>query len=151
MIRPALIEDVAGIAMMGRDFHANSIYAQFHYDDLKVANYIATVIEAEEGIVFVSVDEDGKINGAIMGWLSDHWFGDDTLLCDLAFYVAPSARGGFVAARLLKKFIEYGEYMGASQIQISNSSGYNRDRIGLMFERLGMQHVGYVFAHNKKE
>jgi hypothetical protein len=128
--------------------HNESTYKTFNFNAEKTRNYIETVITNESGLALVYVNKHGNIIGGILGWISEHWFGSDKLLCDIALFINPSVRGGIAAARLIKAFIKHGEHNDCKQVILSNSTGYQKDRVGALYERMGMEQVGYVYVHN---
>lgn len=146
MIRHATLDDVDQMVILGRHMHQESIYRDYNYDDYKVGLMMTTVITNDAGVAIVSTDETGVVNGGIIGWVSDHWFGHGKMLCDLAFFLDTSARSGMTAYRLIKSFIQYGKDFGCNQTQLSNSSGYETDRVAKLYQRSGMEHVGYVYS-----
>lgn len=151
MIRLAEIKDVPVLVELGKGMHRDSQYGQFSYDEEKVANFVHTVIVNEDGVAYVSEDSNGVIHGGILGWVSQHWFGFDLMMSDIALYVDAKSRGGMVAARLIRRFIQHGEEAGCKQIVLSNSTGYEKERVAKLYDRMGMDHVGYVYAHNPKD
>lgn len=146
MIRLATEDDVEAVTKLGVEFHQRSKYAEFSYNEDKVLNFIHTVITFEHGVAYVYENAEGKIVGAILGWISYHWFGDDMMLTDLGFFIEENERGGIAAMRLLKKFIEHGKAAGCRHVMSSNSSGFQMDRVAKLFEKSGMERYGYVYS-----
>jgi hypothetical protein len=51
-----------------------------------------------------------------------------------------------VGPRLIKQYIEQARGKGAAEIVFANTTGYEKERVGRLFERLGFNHDGYVFS-----
>lgn len=149
MIREATQNDVERLLELGTQMHKESRYSIFDFDPEKLRWHIRTVIDHDHGMLFV-YEKDGVILGAVMGWIEEQYFGHDKLLCDLALFVEPDKRGAMAGAALIKKFIEYGKEQGVAQIILSNSTGVDKERVAKLYERLGMEHVGFVYSYVNK-
>lgn len=150
MIREATIADIDRLVELGTQMHTESKYSIYNFDPIKVRFYIKTVIEHDHGMLFV-YEKDGFVLGGVMGWIEEQYFGHDKLLCDLALFVESNKRGAMAGALLIKKFIEYGKEQGVAQIILSNSTGVDKDRVAKLYEKLGMEHVGFVYSFNNKK
>lgn len=150
MIRNAEEKDLDRLIELGKQMHAESKYAIYNFDDEKTRNYFWGCILHEDGILLV-VERDGVIVGGFVGWVSDQYFGQDKVAVDLALFVQQDKRGAMAGAMLIKRYIEIAKEKGAAQIVISNSTGVDKDRVGKLYEKLGMEHVGFVYSLNNKE
>lgn len=150
MIRFAEDKDLDKLVDMGRQMHGESKYAIYSFDPEKLRNYLSTCIWHDDGILFV-YERDGEIIGGFVGWMSEQYFGWDKVAVDLALFVEQDKRGAMAGALLIKRFIEYAKEKGAAQIVISNSTGVDKERVGQLYEKMGMEHVGYVYSLNNKK
>ncbi len=150
MIRDATVEDLDQIMALGTQFHQESRYAVFGYDNVKTRMFFQTIIENKDGM-FLVYDTPNGIIGGMVGWAEKMYFGHDIVLSDFALFVSKDRRGQIAGASLIKAYIEYGKKIGAHEIILSNSSGIDRDRIAKLYERLGLTHVGYVYSYTNKE
>lgn len=147
MIRNATHYDVAVMAEIGRLMHAEGVFSKFNYDYERVVRLISTLIELDRGIAIVATEGD-KIIGGFIGSLDQHWFGNDMQAYDLALFIVPEKRQGLTAVRLIKEYIKQAKALGASQISIANSTGFEPERVKALFEYTGFKQVGYVMEHS---
>lgn len=150
MIRNATEKDLDRMVELGKNMHAESKYSVYNFDAEKLRNYLFTCIWHDEGIALIA-EHDGEIVGGFVGWAHEQYFGHDKVAVDLALFVDPDKRGAMAGAMLIKKFIEVAKEKGAAQIVISNSTGVDKERVGKLYEKMGMEHVGYVYSLNNKE
>jgi GNAT superfamily N-acetyltransferase len=127
--------------------HAESKYRCYNFDPLKLANTISELIEARKGIALVAVVQ-GKIVGGLIGYLAEHYFGNDLAAYGLALFIDSDHRNGMVGPRLIKQYVEHAREKGASEIVFANTTRYEMERVGRLFLRLGFSHDGYVFSMN---
>ena len=116
--------------------HAESKYRCYNFDPLKLANTISELIEARKGIALVAVVQ-GKIVGGLIGYLAEHYFGNDLAAYGLALFIDADHRNGMVGPRLIKQYVEHAREKGASEIVFANTTRYEMERVGRLFLRLG--------------
>jgi GNAT superfamily N-acetyltransferase len=80
--------------------------------------------------------------------LAEHYFGNDRAAYGMALFIAAEHRNGMVGPRLIKQYVEQARDKGASEIVFENTTGYEKERVGRLFLRLGFNHDGYVFSMN---
>ena len=146
MIRDAAHEDIPSMLAMGREMHAESVFARFSYDEAKVGELIGTLIDLDSGIALVS-ELAGELQGGFIGAVYPHWFGTDLQATDYALFLGATHRNGRIAARLIKAYIDHATEKGAKQIMLSNSTGYQPDRVAALYESLDFKKRGYVFEY----
>jgi GNAT superfamily N-acetyltransferase len=147
MIRPLRPSDIPDIVELGREMHKLGIYADYDFDPAKLATWVKSFLVYPERTGFVYVRND-KIEGAILGYLDRHYFGNDAIAVQSGFFIRPEARGGMAAVRLIKRFHEWAEQFDVSCVVFSTSQSGKDDRWLKFCENLGYNHVGYVF-HKK--
>ena len=145
MLRDARHADVPRLIELGQAMHAESKYRCYDFDPLKLANTISELIELERGIAIVA-EVQGQIVGGLIGYLAEHYFGNNLAAYNMALFIPAEHRNGMVGPRLITKYIEQARSKGASEIVISNTTGYEKERVGRLFQRLGFKHDGYVFS-----
>ena len=145
MIRNARHSDVLRMIELGRAMHAESKYRCYDFDPLKLANTISELIEVDRGIAIVA-EVQGRVVGALIGYLAEHYFGNDLAAYVLALFIPPEHRNGMVGPQLIRQYIERARNKGASEIVLANTTGYEKERVGRLIERLGFRHDGYVFS-----
>ena len=129
--------------------HAESKYRRYNFDPLKLANTISELIEVRKGIALVAVVQ-GKIVGGLIGYLAEHYFGNDLAAYGLALFIDADHRNGMVGPRLIKQYVASAREKGASEIVFANTTRYEMERVGRLFLRLGFSHDGYVFSYERQ-
>src|SRR3990167_10368202 len=104
MIRNAVRADIPALIELGHQMHQESIFAQFEYNEQKLAELICTLIQSTRGIALVS-EVDGTLNGGFLGAVHEHFFGTDFQATDYALFLAPEARNSTIGVRLIKEYI----------------------------------------------
>jgi N-acetylglutamate synthase-like GNAT family acetyltransferase len=144
LIRKARHEDIEAMVTLGRAMHAESIFAPYDYDQAKVALHIGTLIELPNGIALVA-EGDGGIHGGFIGAVEPHYFGTDTQAFDYALFLTPRARTGSTGLKLIREYVKQAKHIGAKQIMLANSTGYQPERVARLFESMGFNRLGFVF------
>lgn len=145
MVRDATPDDVQAMVRLGQAMHAESRYAAFNFDPIKLASEIEALIEQEDGFALVA-ERNGEVVGAFIGYVGTHYFGNDRVAMDLALIVAPSERASMLGVQLVKRYIQQAKAKGVADIVLSNSTGVDSNRVADLFERLGFQRQGFVFS-----
>lgn len=149
-IRKAEVKDVVEIVNLAYEMHQETQFKQYDFDPVKLAEYIHRLTSEDWGIALVA-EHDDEIVGGFIGAVWPHFFGNSKQAVDFGLFVAPEFRGGLTGFRILKHYIKTAKEMGAEEIVIANSTGIDRDGVARLFEKVGFNHVGYVFTMNAKE
>lgn len=142
MIRRATKTDIPQLLTMGEQFAA--------YLGNAVAYSVArseTVLRGlmDKGIVFVS-EQDGQLNGGIMGLMAPIWYAEALAATELALWVAPDSRTGRVSRELVKAFEEWAKSQGATHITMSDLCIEGEYPAGSWFNRLGYRVIERTHA-----
>lgn len=86
--------------------------------------------------------------GGIIGIVTQQFFGDDLIACDLGLFILPHKRGGTAAPRLIQEFERWAKAKGAKEVHMSQSTGVEVDRTRRLYESMGYTVVGFC---SKKE
>lgn len=113
MIRDALFIDLPAIVDLGEVMVAEApAFAGLPYDRVKVYKFLESLLDSANGILLVS-DTGNALNGAMSGAVGEHLFCNVRYAFDSGLFVAPTARGSIVAARLVKAFERRARQLGA--------------------------------------
>lgn len=145
-IRAGEIKDIPHIHRLGKELLESSAYGGIQMNDLKFKKTVANCISSKLGCCFVADDSDGVPAGFILGVADTPFYSDERFATDLAFYVRPEARS--LGAWLATRFLRWARSVpGVTDISMAISSGMGDvDRIGHMYERLGMKRVGGLYT-----
>lgn len=90
---------------------------------------------------FVS-EEDGRINGMVIGQLQRGLFFTENIVTNLLLYVAPGKRGTNLPLRLVRRLEQFAREAGADQVHLNTSGGYNPPRLLRFFKAMGYTEAG---------
>jgi GNAT superfamily N-acetyltransferase len=144
VIRRATPEDAAPMAALGARMHADSSFSSLSFDENKVRRFLLSLIGSPQGLVLVS-ERDGALQGGIVGMVYVEWFSNDLVAGDYALYLAPEARNGPTALRLIKEFVALARAKGAKQIRPGVSTGEAGAGAEKLYEHAGFRRVGSLF------
>jgi len=146
VIRPATLLDVPRIVELGALMHAESRFTMLRFDAEKMARATALLVNAPDGLVLVA-EREGRVVGGFVGCAEEHFFSRDKFAFDLATYIDPAHRGGYLAAALLRRFVRWARSRGIACINAGIASGINHDVSERLYERLGFVRVGTAYEY----
>jgi GNAT superfamily N-acetyltransferase len=145
IVRPGRHEDVEHILDLGAQMHEEGAYAFLPFDREKVRQLILEMIGDPETQCVLVAEEGGRPVGGLLGYLDGYFFCDEKLACDLVLFIERPHRGGTAAARLIRAFRQWATERGARELCLAISTGVEADRIGRLYERMGLRRVGGVY------
>jgi len=149
-IKEATGKDLKKIVKLLEGAHVEFGHASVPFDSDTVRNMIQRVITHQNHIAFILVD--GKqIRGILAGLNNQLWYSRKRQVTDLIFYVETGTRG--YGARLLSVFLGWARKVpNIGEISMGITSGAkNIDRIGALFEAVGMSKVGGTYSMYPRE
>lgn len=144
MIRPATIEDIPRIVELGNMLHQESRYAAISFSEEKVAALMKHLIQVD-GVVFVA-EVDGEIVGGIAGGVTEFWFSTEKQAFDYSFFLAPDARHGMQAVRLMVAFESWAKLRGARQVDMGITTDIHVDKSARLYTGMGYKDCGKLFV-----
>lgn len=127
---PSLLRLITSMKQEG-EFRSNSWNTEKFYDLVNRSDVFCNL-----------ADHDGQIVGFMLGYVSEQFFGDDLVACDLAVFVLPEFRGKRISLRLIAAFEAWAKARGAIQVMLGQSTGVDIERTRSLYERLGYRTVG---------
>lgn len=146
MIRPATLMDVPRLVELGALMHAESRFTMLGFDPDKMARATALLVNSPDGLVLVA-ERGGRVVGGFLGCAEEHFFSRDKFAFDLATYIEPAHRGGYLGAALLRAFVRWARSRGIACINAGIASGINHDVSTRLYERIGFVRVGTSFEY----
>jgi RimJ/RimL family protein N-acetyltransferase len=146
MIRPANLIDVPRMVELGQIMHAESRYQALRFDPAKFARVIESLIDYPDGLAIVAV-KGGQVIGGFLGIAEEHFFSPDKFSFDLATFIDPAHRGGFVAANLLRAYVKWAQGRGIACVNAGVASGINHEVSVRLYERIGFAHTGVTLEY----
>lgn len=143
-VRHGTAADWPLLVAMGRDLREESPrFSPMDYDDNKVLDLLAGLSAGPNGLVLVAEGASGPI-GMLLGFVSEHFFGRSITASELVVYIAPHARGGSAAVKLVRAFEAWAVERGASEIIMGVSTEVHADRTADFYQRLGFERSGFT-------
>lgn len=143
MLRDAIIADYPTLLDMAEEMHAESRFARFNFDRMKLTGVFD--LARERGFFKVAEDKDRAIIGAMVAMAWEMWFGRDLQSSDMGLFVLPGKRGGIAAAQLVDAYVEWARSKGCAEIGIGTTTGVNTELAGRLYESRGFERVGAVY------
>lgn len=142
-VRAATAADMPAIVSLGEVMHAEGRYRAVSFDRGRVAETLAFAMR--EGIVIVA-ESGGEVVGGVALLLVPYWFSTERMATDLALFVAPGARGGAAAVKLVSTATDAAIRAGAREVVFSSSVGIDPERFGQFMTHLGFVQQGGVYS-----
>ena len=97
---------------------------------------------------FCLAEQEGKVVGFIVGYLSQPLFSEDLVVYDHAWYVGKSVRNTFIGVRLLKNLVRWSKIQNARALFVTTGSKVNEARVGKLVESQGFTQLGGYFRRD---
>lgn len=145
-IRLGDIPDIKAINELGHELLEQSVSSGIPLDDSKFRLLVANMMGMKLGEVWVVVDDDDKPQGFLLGLVEDLFYSRQRYATDIAVYVREGYR--HLAPRLFREFIKWAKSKPrVVQITLGLASGIgDPDRVGRMYEKLGLFRVGGIYS-----
>ena len=145
MVRQALPADVPRLVELGALMHAESPrFRDFAYLPERCAASLLNVMAHPQGFAVVAECQE-EVVGGMLAIAVPHYACDMVQASDLALFVSPDARGGAVAARLVRAYRRWASQLGAEP-NIGLNTGVEPERTGQLLEALGAQQTGTIWT-----
>jgi len=151
IIRPAQHQDLDSLVEMGARMHAEGAYAFLPYDREKVRRLILSLLDDPATQCALVAEESGVAIGMFGGYLSDYFFCDEKVACDLVLFVDPAYRSSSAAARLIRAFRRWAIEHAARELCLGTSNNVRAEEVGRFYERLGLIGVGGIYKQRLRQ
>ena len=145
--RDAGPKDVDDILQLAREMHAETSFKTLTFNDGKAALEIMECILSPY-YFFCLAEQEGKVVGFIVGYLSQPLFSEDLVVYDHAWYVGKSVRNTFIGVRLLKNLVRWSKIQNARALFVTTGSKVNEARVGKLVESQGFTQLGGYFRRD---
>ena len=86
-------------------------------------------------------------NGCLMlGYISEPFFSNEKIACDMILYTAPESRGKGLAKDAIKEFIDWSKDNGARSVTVGQSSGVCFGQFNSIMKELNMSMSGNTYV-----
>ena len=145
IIRQPRAEDGDALVEMGRRMHGEGAYSFLPYDAEKLRRLMLTIIKEPETYCGLVTEAGGSLVGMFGGYLTDYFFCEERLACDLLLFVEREHRGSSAALRMIRAFSRWAAERGAREVCLGVSTNINAERTGEFYERMGFARVGGLY------
>ncbi len=145
IIRTVRREDIGRLLEMGRRMHEEGAYSFLPFDAEKVERLLVGIIEQPEFWCGLVAEDGGVVVGMLGGYLTDYFFCDEKLACDVILFVEAQWRGSSAAARLVRAFRDWAAGRDARELCLSVSTNVDAEAIGRFYRGMGFTQVGGVY------
>lgn len=151
IIRTIHSHDITTLIKLGQQMHQESVYAFLPYQEEKVHQFIVDILDDSETQCGFVAEQDGLIIGMMAGYLTDYFFCDKTLACDMVLFVKKDYRGGLTAFRLIRAFQHWALQHNAVELSLGISTNIHAETTGKLYQKMGFNYVGGLYKQRLNE
>ena len=151
LIRAAKYDDIELLIEMGERMHKEGAYAFLPFDREKVRRFIISYIDDHEIQCGLVAEEGGVVVGMFAGYVTDYFFCDAKVACDMILYVDREHRGSSAATRLIRAFRDWASERGAREICLGVSTNIHPETTGHFYEKMGLSHSGALYKQRLEQ
>jgi GNAT superfamily N-acetyltransferase len=144
-VRKAVEADIGEIMALLAVMLKESTYRAIPLHEDKLRAFLRFTSTDKNHACLVYQARDGRIDGVILGFVTEHWFSLEKGVWDLALFVRPERRGGIAAGRLWSAFKTWAQAAGAKTLCLGTVAGIAPERTRRFYTGLGMTEVGSLF------
>lgn len=133
--------DVAAMIRLGRLLHAESRFRALPLDDARMRE-IGRRGLANGNPASIVAEHDGQMVGMAIVALGEHFFSPSLAATVQLIYVAPQARGGAAAVKLLRGVHRWAVQGGATDLHVNVTSGITADKTDRFPRKMGFRQTG---------
>lgn len=144
MIRAATFDDIPVLLDLGERMHAESPrFSQLTFCRDKMTRTFQVVMGTDLGLLDVA-EIDGRIVGLMLALAFEHYCSPDIVATELALYVEPEHRGSLIGLRLIKRYRQWADGIGAKHTTAGVSTGVHTEQTARLYEAAGFQRFGVL-------
>ena len=102
------------------------------------------VEDITNGLVYVAIDDQGKLLGSIGTTVVSEWYSDKKILADHWFYVLPDHRKSPVAFKLMKELKKFAKENDIS-VKVGHTLKFEIEKIDKFYKKLGFERTGTLY------
>ncbi|MGE5516695.1 MAG: N-acetyltransferase family protein [Bacteroidota bacterium] len=133
--------DIAAMIALGRQLHAESRFRTLPLDDARMAE-IGRRGLAQGNPGLLMAEHDGQVVGMAIVILGEYFFSPARTATVQLLYVAPKARGGPAAVKLLRSLRRWAAQNGAHDLHVNVTTGIEAARTDRFLRRMGFRQTG---------
>lgn len=142
-IRQLDISELPLLEPGAKEFYASSKYLK-GFEMPRFISLWTTLIENGTGRIYGMFDENGNVQGAILGVLYPELYGPGLIATEFAWFVREKYRGS--GLRLYYKFEEWAKEKKATQIRMTHLCDLMPDKLKWLYLELGFEPIEINYA-----
>jgi GNAT superfamily N-acetyltransferase len=150
-IRTAGIADMDQMYDLCQEFQAASPYADIPISDDKYYEFLNHYLtpKPDDHIVLI-YEKEGIIEGMLAGIITSgiHFFSENKVATELAWYVRPAARNTSAPIRLLHAYEEWAKLMGCQKVSLATLNNEYRETLTKMYIKMGYLSTEETFVRD---
>jgi len=133
--------DIRAMIALGHRLHAESRYRTLPLDDARMAE-IGRRGLANRNPGLIVAERDGRLVGMAVVTIGEHFFSPALTATVLLLYVAPEARGGTAAVKLLRALRRWAAQAGADDLHLNVTTGIELVKTDRFLRKMGFRQTG---------
>lgn len=140
-------EQFVQFLLLCKEFMAESRFSHHPLSVERCARVIE-VAQANPHLFFIDykVNDEGEYVAVLIAQIEQMFFMNAKQAADVVFYVRSDYRGSPWFVKTLKRFELWAKDLGCDFIKLMPNSGINTEGMLTLYQRLGYDHVGYIFS-----
>lgn len=144
MLRDLTTADLPALLQLGREMHAEGVYAAYPMDEARVEFILNRLLPLPD-VLTIGYEIRGELVGLFIGEVIQDLWVDVLVAVNQMVYVRRSARSSRAGYALLHAYSEWAEARGADAMSFSVYAGINNDAVGRALKELGYAAAGGTF------
>lgn len=140
MIRKATPDDLVNLMVLCQNFHSTSPYSKLELSTTKLTKILNEILDSEDFCVIV-YESDNKLNGMLIGTVTQLLFSEKYIASELAWWVQPEARKSGVGLELHLAFEQWAKEMADDAVSMVLLEDDNKELIDKMYTKLGYKPI----------
>ena len=141
---PADWHDIIAMEELAKKMHEEGAFRDLNYESRKVLA-IGKQLLTNEDYFSVLCENDDKIIGLMVCFITEFYFGTDKIAQDMVLYVDKTRRGGLGAVRMITRYVEWATAKGCKEIQLGQTVGIYPAIVDKLYTRAGFTLIGQLY------
>ena len=151
IVRCASVDDLPQIAVLGEALRRESAVWFPEIDLAYLTEMMRPQLDRPDRFYCAVAEKGGRLVGWLNGLLATYEWSPFIFAVQRILYVAPEARGGITAVRLLRDYIAWAEANGAKRQLAGMGNGLPPAKVDGLYRRLGFRPIGGQYLRDTWE
>lgn len=146
-VRDATVDDLDTLIALGIEMRAESIVPYPPVDRDHVRKYLDIAVSMPD-VFLTAIAEDDAPVGMMTAVAGPYCFSPVVRTTSDLLFVMPEYRGGTAAMRLVRKYKQWSDGLGADNDTLSIATGVSPERTGRFFEAMGFRPMQMIYRRD---